>query len=123
MRANLNALAVLLRLARACAEKDRGQPEKGENKKFADATIMAFSGRIHFALGLVEQIFETLARGDGPFDWAKRIALVLRDKCNAHHVRNLKMIRGPRHENILAEREQIVNVSFHVGPNGCGLAS
>jgi len=33
------------------------------------------------------------------------------------------MIRGPRHENILAEREQIVNVSFHVGPNGCGLAS
>jgi hypothetical protein len=31
------------------------------------------------------------------------------------------MIRGPRHENILAEREQIVNADFHAGPNGWGL--
>jgi hypothetical protein len=44
-----------------------------------------------------EQIFETLARRDGPFDWAKRVALVIRDECNARYVLNLKMIQGPLH--------------------------
>src|SRR5258707_7892762 len=43
----------------------------------------ARSGRCLFGLGLGEHVFETLAQRDGPFDWAGRVAPVLRDERKA----------------------------------------